>query len=125
MEERVDFELFKSNICHRLKELGDTAFLIELLETDMIGKYYRKKWYPECLYLLAMLDFLSRINKVDLCTRYDDLRKLKLKSTLYPGSVLIEAKVTKNEEVKEKAIAQAIPEFIRFNIVETDVRDVV
>lgn len=117
MKERIDFNF--------LKELGDTAFLIELLETDMVGKYYRKKWYPECLYLLAMLDFLSRINKVVLCTRYDDLRKLKLKSTLYPGSVLIAAKVTKNEDVKEKAMAQAIPEFIRFNIVETDVRDVV
>lgn len=125
MEERLDFELYKSNACHRLKELGDVVFLMELLETDMIGKYYRKKWYPECLYLLAILDYLSRVNNVDLCTRYDDLRKLKLKSTLYPKSVLIEAQVTKSDEVKERAKSQAIFEFIRFNIVESDIRNVV
>ena len=29
---RVNFELFKSNACHRLKELGDIDFVIELLK---------------------------------------------------------------------------------------------
>ena len=55
-DKRSDFELFKSNTCHRLKELGDIDFVIELLEEDSIRKYYNKKWYPESLYLLAMHD---------------------------------------------------------------------
>ena len=38
-DKRSDFELFKSNICHRLKELGDIDFVIELLEEDSIRKY--------------------------------------------------------------------------------------
>ena len=96
MEERLDFELFKSNTCHRLKELGDIEFIIELLETNTIEKYHRKKWYPECLYLLAMLDYLSRENDVELCSGYDNLRSMKLKYTLYPSSVLVAAKVAKN-----------------------------
>ena len=29
-DKRGDFELFKSNTCHRLKELGDIEFIIEL-----------------------------------------------------------------------------------------------
>ena len=36
MEKRCNFELFKSNVCHRLKESGDIDFLIETLEKDMI-----------------------------------------------------------------------------------------
>ena len=35
-DKRSDFELFKSNTCHRLKELGDIEFVIELLEEDYI-----------------------------------------------------------------------------------------
>lgn len=44
-DKRIDFELFKSNTCHKLKELGDVEFVIELLEEDRIRKYYKKKWY--------------------------------------------------------------------------------
>lgn len=40
MEKRCSFELFKSNVCHRLKEQGDIAFLIETLKEDMIREYY-------------------------------------------------------------------------------------
>ncbi len=124
-DKRSDFELFKSNTCHRLKELGDIRFVIELLEEDRIRKYYKKKWYPECLYLLAMLDYISRVNDIPLCTQYDDLRGLKLKSILFPSSVLAVAKVSKSSDWKQRSISDAIPEFVRFNIVENEVRNVV
>ena len=99
LEKRNDFELFKSNTCHRLKELGDIEFVIELLEQDSIRKYYKKKWYPESLYLLAMLDYISRLNNIPICTQYDDLRDTKLKQIIYPSSVLVAARVTRNNEV--------------------------
>jgi hypothetical protein len=50
---------------------------------------------------------------------------LKLKHVLYPSSVLMSAKVSRNEEVKAKSIREAIPEFMRFNIVESEVRNVI
>lgn len=119
------FELFKSNVCHRLKELGDVDFIIETLEKDDIPKYYERKWYPESLYLLAMLDYVSRVNNVPLCTRYDDLRRCKLSETVFPASVLVTAAVAKNERAKEQSRNEAIPEFMQFNIVESEVRDVI
>ena len=64
MEKRCSFELFKSNVCHWLKEEGDIDFLIEALEEDTIRKYYNKKWYPECFYLLAMVDYISKQNDI-------------------------------------------------------------
>lgn len=125
LDKRCSFELFKSNVCHRAKELGDVRFIIEVLEKDDIRKYYNKKWYPECLYLLAMLDYLSRINNVPLCTSYDDLRHSKLSETVYPTSIIAASAASKDDAIREQARRNAIPEFMRFNIVENEVRDVI
>lgn len=125
LDRRPDFELFKSSVCHRLKELGDTEFIISLLEEDEIQKYYEKRWIPEALYLLAMLDYVSRENNVPLCTKYDNIRSLKLKQVLFPAGIMISAKFSKSNEILKAAVDEAIPEFLRFNIVESEVRNVI
>ena len=122
---RPSFDLFKSNVCHRLKELGDIDFLIEVLEGDDVTAYYRKSWFPECLYLLALVDYISRVNGIPLVDAYNDLRKMKLKKPVYPSSVLAKYAVLQDEGILESAEAAAIPEFMRFNIVESEVRNVV
>ena len=53
--------------------------LIETIENDEITTYYKREWFPECLYLLAMVDYVSRENNVSLCEEYNNLRKMKLK----------------------------------------------
>ena len=125
VETRINFELYKSNLCHRLKALGDIDFIIDTLDQDNIRSYYKRKWYPESLYLLAMLDYVCRENGVPICEDYDDLRKSKLKETIYPASVLSMFAASENEKVKDDAKTSAIPEFMRFNIVESDVRNVI
>lgn len=123
--ERCSFELYKSNVCHRVKLLGDIEFVIEVLERNDIREYYRRKWYPECFYMLAMLDYLSRENNIPICTDYDDLRCYKLEEPLYPSSVIVMDSVLKEKKIKEQAFRDAIPEFKRFNIIENEVRNVV
>lgn len=125
MRERINFELFKSNVCHKLKALGDIQFLIQELEADNIRSYYNLGWYPESLYLLAMVDYLSRINGIPLCNKYDDLRRVKLEKIIYPSSITAIAAVSGDDQIREDARAAAIPEFMRFNIVESEVRNVV
>lgn len=122
---RCSFELFKSNVCHRLKELGDTDFMIDTLESDKIREYYNRRWYPESFYLLAMLDYISRINGVPMCDKYNDLRRQSLQDVLYPSSIIATATMEDSETAKQQAKAEAIPEFMRFNIVEKDIRDVI
>ena len=122
---RVSFDLFRSNVCHQLKELGDINFLIRVIKSDDINKYYNMGWYPECLYLLAMVDYLSRINNVPLCDKYEQIRNMKLSKTVYPSSVIANYMVLKEEWIKKKARDESIPEFMRFNIVESDIRDVI
>lgn len=113
MEKRCNFELFKSNVCHRLKESGDIDFLIETLEKDMIREYYNRKWYLECFYLLAMVDYISREIGAPLCSEYDDLRQQRLQKLVYPAGVIVTANVLKNDQIKEEAVKNSIPEFLR------------
>ncbi len=125
LQKRISFELYKSNVCHRLKELGDIQFIIETLKKDDINRFFKRKWYPESLYLLAMLDYVSRENDVPLCTKYEPLRTIKLQETLYPAGILAMAMTDKASRVQEDAYAQSIPEFLRHNIVENEVRNVI
>ena len=72
-----------------------------------------------------MLDYISRINDVPLCEEYSDLRRQSLQDVLYPSSIIATAAMTNSDEAKQKAKTEAIPEFMRFNIVESEVRNVV
>lgn len=93
-EYRCAFETFKSNTCHRVKDMGDVDFMIRVLVSDEIRTLYDRKWYPEAFYLLAMLDFLSRENSIiPICTRYDDIRRRRLSKPIYPAGVLMTSEV--------------------------------
>ena len=105
--------------------MGDLDFIVVILESDEVRKLYNKHWYPEALYLLAMLDYLSRINDIPLCTKYNELRKSKLERPIYPIGVLINSEVLHSDEPLRTAEEAAIPEFRRFNIIESEVRNVV
>jgi len=124
MEYRPAFETFKSNVCHAVKDKGDLDFLIYTLEADRIRKLYERGWYAESLYLLAMADYLSRENGVPLCGEYDDIRCAKLQRTIYPAGILAMCAALKSDEPKSESLREAIPEFLRHNIVEAEVRDV-
>lgn len=123
--ERCSFERFKSTVCHRVKELGDIPFMINTLERGDIRVYYDREWFPESLYLLAMLDYLSRENNVPLDAEYDDLRRLRLDAPLYPSGVLALAAASGSDAPLKAAAETAIPEFRRFNIIENEVRNVI
>jgi len=124
MEYRQSFDTYKSNICHMVKDMGDIDFIIDTLESDKIRKLYEKKWYPESLYLLAMVDYLSRENNLPVCNEYNDIRATRLREPVYPSSVIAMSVFSHSDQPKKDSYMQAIPEFIRFNVVESEVRNV-
>ena len=121
---KCSFEVFKSNTCHHVKDIGDIDFIIEILEADEIRRLYNRGWYREALYLLAMLDYLSRENNLPICTNYNDIRGRKLEKPCFPAGIVVSYAATGDESIKREAIAKAIPEFMRFNIVESEIRNV-
>ncbi len=122
---RGSFENFKSSVCHRVKDMGDLNFIVDVLESDEIRTLFKRRWYPEALYLLGMVDYLSGLNGIPLCTNYNDIRAQKLAKPVFPTGVLLTSMVLKSEEPLRQAEKNAIPEFLRFNIVESEVRNVV
>ncbi len=121
---RCSFENFKSTVCHRVKEMGDIDFIVDTLESQEIRTYYDREWYPESLYLLAMLDYISRENDIPICEEYDDLRSCRLEKPVYPASIRAVSAALRDGDVLHEAAVTAIPEFRRFNIIENEVRNV-
>ena len=72
-----------------------------------------------------MLDYISRINNVPLCDEFTDLRRQSLSETIYPSSVIAISAASDSDYAKEKSKKEAIPEFMRFNIIESEVRNVI
>jgi plasmid maintenance system antidote protein VapI len=124
VEHRASFETFKSNVCHMVKDMGDFNFLIDTLESGKINALYERGWYAESLYLLAMVDFLSRENDFPLCAEYGTIRSAKLARIIYPAGILAMCAARGNDEPKDESLREAIPEFMRHNIVEAEVRNV-
>ena len=119
-----DFEIYKSNICHLVKDKGDMDFIIDILKENQIRTYWERQWYRESFYLLAMVDYLSRENGLPLCNDYEDIRNCKLSEPLYPRDIILAAKLDGFLDRKEQCLKEAIPEFLRFNIIESEIRNV-
>lgn len=119
-----DLDIFRGNVQHRLKQMGDLKYIEHILVSNEIQYLFDNNRHAESLYLLALLDYLSRINGIPICGKYNKLRKCKLKNVLYPSSIITLSIVQKSDDVKKSAIKESIPEFIRFNIVEKEVRNV-
>jgi len=124
LEYRPAFETFKSNVCHHVKDMGDLNFLNDVIKLDKISEYLAKGWYLEALYLLGLVDYICRENNLPLPKHYDKVRELKLSEPIYPAGVIVLCSVLNSEEPKEKILKEAIPEFLRHNIIESEVRNV-
>lgn len=121
---RCSFEIFKSNVCHFVKDKGDINFILETLSSDEVRILYNRKWYAESFYLLAMVDYLSRENDIPICTNYNDIRSQRLQETIYPAGIILSDTVLKTDKHRKECMKHAIPEFLNFNIVENEVRNV-
>ena len=114
-----DITVFKSQICHSLKEMGDVEFMLDVIKSDRIRTAWNNKSYFEAFYILGMLDHLSRLHNIPLCTRYDDISSRKLSKPVYPTGLLLMEKVT-----KERQKTVPLSEFQKYNIYEYNIRDV-
>ncbi len=120
----VVFDVYKSHVCHLVKDKGDLDFILDTLTSNEIRRLYDNHSYAEAFYLLAMVDYLSNINGIPLCTNYNDIRSRKLREILYPSGVLMMDELTHTDENRKACLKKAIPEFLHFNIAEAEIRNV-
>lgn len=124
LEYRMSFEEFKSEICHKLKSLGDIDFIKYIITNNFINNYYNKGWLEETLYTLALLDYISEKNNIPFVKEYKYLRNKKLRHRIFPRDINLLSKLTTGTAVKRIALKKAIPMFLKYNIVETNVNNV-
>ena len=118
------FEAYKSNVCHLLHNLGDIEFIRTILIDDTITQFVKHGYGAWALYLLAMLDYISKENNVPTCTKYEYLRNQKLPELLIPLSIRIFKEMFNDDTVFQEEYKNAIPEFLKYNIMEGDIRNV-
>lgn len=124
LHERINFTQYKSNVCHELKSLGDAGFIRKAITDNFVEIYFKRGWYPEALYLVAMADYLCRIHNIPTYSGFEKYRNCRLDEDIYPAGIICLDAANGNNKAKEQAHKEAIPEFKRFGIMEGDVRDV-
>ncbi len=74
----------------------------------MITDYYEMAWPEECLYLLAMIDYLCRVNSLPLREGYEEPRKAKLSKPVYAIGTVALTRIYGNDRPLRKAEEDAL-----------------
>lgn len=70
---------------------------------------------------------IKRLNDIFdflICKDYDDIRKYRLVEPIYPRDIMVAAKLSPALDERNSSRDNAIPEFLKYNIMERDVRNV-
>lgn len=116
------FALFRGEQCNLVRRLGEIDYIVDLVKKRKIDYYWKLDMKMEAFYLLAMLDYLSNRNNLPRCTDYEEIRKNRLLDPVYPADTELTEKLL-DKDIRQKMLAKAIPEFLAFNIVESEVID--
>ena len=118
-----NFDLFKSNVNHEYRRLKLKEFLEKYLLTSIIEDLYEQKEYDKALYLVSTIDYLCKKNDLPIPAKFDYIRKYKLDKVNVPESIyrILETRQMTLNEVYKKSI----PEFLKHNIVEAEIENIV
>lgn len=121
--EIVDIRYFRNNVLHDYKQKGFAIFVKSVYSSKEIDYYYKNNGLAHALYLLALVDYLCRINKQPINTsRYNELRKKKLEKPIFIGSNLFS--FSNIDDAEKELKITIIPEFKKYNIIEGDIHNV-
>ena len=119
----IEFRYFRNNLLSDLKRNKPLDFARKIISSKEIDYYYKNDSKEYAYYLLALIDYIFRIENEEIYTkRYNNLRKEKLNNPFFVGSKLVSFNTI--EEAEKKLNIQVIPEFRNFNIIEEDVFNV-
>lgn len=112
--ENEDFQTFRNKLHHDLKSCGEVEVILEILEKRKIDYYLLHEDMLKAMYLLSLVDYLSKQNEVPLCKEYAELRKQSLKEPYYVG-----------DQIDNCNYEDCIQEFVKHNIYEGELYDAV
>lgn len=128
LDEDMTFDLFRSEVCHMLREWGDVEFSEIVLVNNMIEHLWNKGWLAKSFYFLSILDYLADKYKIPYLEAYDNIRSKKLSEPLFPLDVILLDKlngVQKQKALDECSKSEVGRYFVSHNIIERDINDVI
>ena len=118
-----DFDLFKSNTLQTLKHMDEKTFVNQLVYNDDISILFNNKEYSKSLYLLSLLDYLSKKNNMNIEYKYNEMRNIKL-NKLYVSKSIYLLLLTKTIRISD-VFKDSIDIFSSHNILEADISNVI
>lgn len=109
---KEDFQTFRNDLHHRLRSAGETGLLLEILEQRVIDYYEQQEDMLKALYLLCLIDYISKKHGIPLCGEYSSLRRKKLETPYHVGDM-----------VSWRDDSHCIDEFVLHNIYEGELYD--
>jgi len=116
------FPLFTSHLSHELKRKGDIEFINTVLLEENLDTIFSSGQYRRTLYLVAMIEYLCRINNVPVKKEIQKYQEYKLKDLTFFDDVETYFHVTEKTDLKEQVMRDSLPEFLKYNIAERNVR---
>ena len=117
-----EFDLFKSDILQRLKNMNDDAFVDDVLSNKRIDHYYENKEYSKALYLLSLLDYICSKNSIPIVKEYNSLRDYKLNKISISKSLYL-LLLTKRIRITD-VYKNCLKPFVKHNILEGQITNV-
>ena len=110
------FQSFRDNLHHQYVKWGSLQFLIHYLERNEVARLWKNGQSIRALYLLAMLDTICENEELPFAAEYDDLRSYSLEAPFFVGDSVFNIDLAKQN---------ALPQFIKYNIIEGSIDDAV
>lgn len=119
-----EFDVFKSSICHMVKENKPEEFIAKIKSENIVETLFNNEEYAKCFYIVAMVDYLNRLNNIKKDISFNKYRTYSLLDPIYPSSIILYDSIMNTNEHKKEAIRTSIKEFLHFNIIEKEIENV-
>ena len=114
-----------SRICHEVKTKGKESFIEWIESSDIVDECYKAKDVYAALYYISMYEYLCNELNHKATKRFKTYYSMKLTERVFQPDVYLLDRLHNNTAASEDALRKAIPEFLKHNIVETEVYDAV
>ena len=115
----LHFDLFKSNMCHEVRRLTYEKFIEKYSDNKEIMRLYNEQQYYESVYLFSLLESLSNETEKPLESQPDVLKDAKFNKLIVPESIYY---LLMNKQIKiEDIYKESLPEFLKHNIIESEI----
>lgn len=114
-----------SSLEHKLRELGNgESFIDFLIENVSLDELVHQKQFEKLYYTIALVEYLNG----DIAKKHNYISKYttgKMDRLTFAKGVEMYCETVKNTELKERELKNAIPEFLKYNLVVTKVGNAV